>query len=185
MNLGKGHWLDSHRVTRFLSLIFFAFFPFLLPLYYWFLRKFSSVKLEMIILQSSMWESNHWSFPHKDWISPKTEWKKTRKGIKPYLSHFFLCFLSSEDHQYLYTDLGSRFLWLSSPCQGRWGGPWKTLWRLVVGGSQGVWWPFHYSRSLPFHACPFPPSFPAEHLHRERKYIGKGEAERVKLPTAV
>lgn len=78
-----------------------------------------------------------------------------------------------QSHQYFSSvccfDLHIPFLFLSLPCQGRWGGPWKTLWRLVVGGSQGVWWPFHYSRSLPFHACPFPPSFPAEHLRAKGK----------------
>lgn len=74
---------------------------------------------------------------------------------------------------------------LNLPCQGRWGGPWKTLWRLVVGGSQGVWWPFHYSRSLPFHACPFPPSFPAEHLRRKGKRIQEGGTKAVNLPASV
>lgn len=122
-------------------------------------------------------------------LSTKTEFpprlKKDKKRKKALL---FMLSKQWESSVFLHcarSDSCTTFLWLSSPCQGRWGGPWKTLWRLVVGGSQGVWWPFHYSRSLPFHACPFPPSFPAEHLHRKGKYIGKGEAERVKLPTEV
>lgn len=106
-------------------------------------------------------------------LSTRTEFpvrsKKTRKGIKPYLSHFFL---SKQWKSFLHCAHWD-FLQLDSPCQGRWGGPWKTLWRLVVGGSQGVWWPFHYSRSLPFHACPSPPSFPAEHLHRKGNTLEK------------
>lgn len=135
-----------------------------------------------------MWESNHCSFPQE--LNSPQDRTNTRKGTNPYPSHFFLRFLSRQwkSSSFLHcahSDLCPTALLLSSPCQGRWGGPWKTLWRLVVGGSQGVWWPFHYSRSLPFHACPFPPSFPAEHLHRKGKYIAKGEVKGVKLPTAV
>lgn len=61
------------------------------------------------------------------------------------------------------------------PCRERWGGLRKTLWRLV-GGSQGVWWPFHCSQSLPVHACPCPPSFPAERLEHNKQEYFNGNA---------